>query len=88
MNFISSADIGHFLTFVVDRSTHIGCGMTKFIKDGGWKTHLIACNYASASISGYQIYRAGPTASACTTGINSDYPGLCSENEMVDANSF
>jgi Cysteine-rich secretory protein family len=87
-NFVYSADIGHFLTFVIDRSTHIGCAMTKFIKDGSWKTYLFACNYASASIAGYQIYRPGQAASACITGINPEHPGLCSNNESINANIF
>lgn len=46
--------IGHFLTFSVDRSTNVGCAMTRFIKDAYWKTHYLVCNYASASISGKQ----------------------------------
>jgi hypothetical protein len=48
----STIKIGHFLTFAIDRSTHVGCAMTRFIKDVFWRTHYLVCNYASASITG------------------------------------
>ena len=82
-----SGCIGHFQAFVIDRSTQIGCGMTKFI-DRNWKSYLLTCNYASVGIYGYKVYQTGVTASGCTTGSNPEYPGLCSSSEPIDPNKY
>lgn len=62
-----------------------GCAMVKYTRSG-WKTALITCDYSSANVMNFLIYSGGKTASKCSTGVNSKYPGLCSENETVDSN--
>lgn len=84
----NNQDIGHFLAFATDRSTHIGCALTKFMKEGEWRTYLYSCNYASGNIEMLPVYRAGPTASACTYGPNPKYPGLCHQDEPIDPNQL
>lgn len=49
---------------------------------------LMACNYGVGNLIGYPIYRIdqeGSIASGCTSGINPEYPGLCSVDEVYEA---
>lgn len=77
--------IGHFTAIVTGRSTKLGCAASAF-KRGKSRYTLIVCNYAQANLSGWSTYTAGPTASACITGSDSVYPGLCTVNEPIDPN--
>lgn len=80
----SAHEIGHFCTMVIDESHAVGCASTKYITkvDGqDWKAYLTVCNYARVPVIGSTIYKSGKTASACKTGPNTKYPGLCSEKE-------
>lgn len=46
---------------------------------------LLTCNYSRGNpFKGDPVYAAGPTASACQTGTNSKYPGLCSPREKYE----
>lgn len=45
----------------------------------------MACNYGVGNLIGYPIYQEGPTASGCTSGINPEYTGLCSAEEIYEA---
>ncbi|XP_055606866.1 antigen 5 like allergen Cul n 1-like [Uranotaenia lowii] len=76
------AVIGHFTQVVKDISDRVGCGMTTW-KENGWNNLLLACNYARTNILGEATYVKGTTASKCTTGKNTQFPGLCSVKEVV-----
>lgn len=79
-----AGDIGHFTQLVHDKADRVGCALSQYIKPGGWYTTYYVCNYAETNVIGAEIYEDGPTASACKTGTNPNYPGLCSENEKYD----
>lgn len=61
----------------------MGCSIAKFSTNGDDNLKvLLACNYAVSNIKNWPIYEAGETASACQTGINPDFPALCSVEEI------
>lgn len=80
--------IGHFCQLVRDVSDAIGCASTKYItKVNGntWNAVKTTCNYAQiVPFIGHKVYESGPTASMCKTGTNTQYPGLCSKNEVYE----
>lgn len=80
--------IGHFCQIVRDVSDAIGCASTKYITEVNgqiWKAVKTTCNHAQiVPFVGNSVYVAGLTASKCKTGTNSQYPGLCSENEIYE----
>lgn len=84
---INRNDIGHFTQIVKDDAYKVGCSIAKFSNDGDRKT-LLACNYAVSNIENWPIYEEGETASACKTGINPDFPALCSVEEVYDKPYF
>ncbi|XP_055607820.1 antigen 5 like allergen Cul n 1-like [Uranotaenia lowii] len=75
--------IGHFTQIIADRADRIGCAMVQWTEKP-WVKFYLVCNYARTNVIEKAIYVAGDVASECTTGTNSDYPGLCSEEEPVD----
>lgn len=75
-------DVGHFTQVVKDDAYKVGCSIAKFSNDGGDLKTLLACNYAVSNIKNWPIYEEGETASACETGINPDFPALCSVEEI------
>lgn len=83
-NSVSGKTIGHFTVVVTDRATQVGCALSTYT-EGIWRTSLMACNYAFTNLVGAKVYKSGETASGCTTGVNSDYPALCSVNEPIKA---
>lgn len=76
--------IGHFVTMVRDSSDRIGCAMSQFVYQGIYKANYLICNYAMAFNFFFPIYDHGAIASKCQTGLNPQYPALCSENEVYD----
>lgn len=76
---------------VRDEAHAIGCAASRYTLDyegKQWNATLLTCNYSRHNPSiGDKVYVTGPTASACQTGVNPDYPGLCSEMERYDENS-
>lgn len=80
-------DIGHFTQVVKDDAYKVGCSIAKFTSGGNRKA-LLACNYAVSNIKNWPIYEEGETASACETGTNPDFPGLCSVDEVYDKPYF
>ncbi|XP_055610859.1 antigen 5 like allergen Cul n 1-like [Uranotaenia lowii] len=75
--------IGHFTQVVADRSDRIGCAIVQWTEKPFTKVYLV-CNYARTNVIGTPVYTAGQAASQCTTGANTNYPGLCSTKEKVD----
>lgn len=78
--------VGHFTQVVKDDSFKVGCSISKYSEPSyGGKKSLMACNYGVGNLQDHPIYQEGKTASACTSGMNPKYPGLCSENEVYEA---
>lgn len=77
--------IGHFTQIVNDRNVEIGCGASKY-KKGIFYYWYIACNYSSANILAYSIYKSGTSCSNCKSGCDTHYPALCSMAESIDPN--
>lgn len=48
--------------------------------DGGYKTTLLACNYASGNMGGQPVYKTGENASDCTSN-NEKYTSLCAAGD-------
>ena len=82
----SNKVISHFTQIIQGKNVAIGCGIARFTK-GGMKTELIGCNYAVSNLLNKKVYKAGPPASECNSGVNDQYPGLCSEKERIDPNN-
>lgn len=80
-------DIGHFTQVVKDDAYKVGCAIAKFTMNGD-RVALLACNYAVSNIKNWPIYEEGATASACESGTNPDYPGLCSVDEVYNKPYF
>ncbi|XP_037723395.1 antigen 5 like allergen Cul n 1 [Drosophila subpulchrella] len=80
--------IGHFTTMVNERNNRVGCAIARFTDSNGVQATLLACNYAVTNVLNNPVYRAGPAASECTTGRNSNYPNLCSPNEVYNYNQW
>lgn len=75
--------IAHFTQIVKDDAYKVGCSIAKYT-DGGGKKCLIACNYAVSNIQNWPIYDEGAPTSACQTGKNPEFAGLCSVAEVYD----
>lgn len=73
--------IGTFTPLVGDRNNKVGCGMVYQLKRR-LHSFMLVCNFASTNLVDAPVYKSGPTASGCTTGVNPAYPGLCSQNEV------
>lgn len=79
--------IGHFTAMVIDRTTHIGCGISTY-KTSEWNNnYLVACNYAATNMQGCAVYKSGLKASACSGGPDKIYNGLCKISEKIDPNN-
>ena len=71
---------------VGDRLSHIGCALVQYNErlDGyTYKVFLYTCNYSLTNIYSQPIYVRGAVASKCTTGNNTLYDGLCSDDEVI-----
>lgn len=73
---------------VRDEAHAIGCAASKYTMEyegKPWNATLLTCNYSHGNpFIGDKVYAAGPTASACQTGTNPDFAGLCSEMEQYN----
>lgn len=86
LHFISKNAIGHFTQLVWANATAVGCGATRFT-DNGVHFFDMACNYAIGNIGGKPVYLSSTNGgSGCTTGTDTTYKALCSQNEPLDAN--
>ncbi|XP_062553203.1 antigen 5 like allergen Cul n 1-like isoform X2 [Armigeres subalbatus] len=77
--------IGHFTQIVSDRTSRIGCAMVSYNRQR-FINKLLVCNYGLTNIVNQPVYVAGNSCSGCTTGCNSQYPGLCNTAENVRNN--
>lgn len=73
---------------VRDAAHAIGCAASRYTMEyegRPWNATLLTCNYSRGNpLIGDKVYESGPTASACQTGTNPDYVGLCSELEQYN----
>lgn len=77
--------MGHFTQFVQARANKIGCAASSSLTtiDGEeWRATWLACDYSFGNLVTSYVYKAGAPASACKTGRNPKYPGLCSPAEQ------
>jgi hypothetical protein len=70
---------------VTDRNTKLGCAISNS-RTQKWNTYLLACDYAATNMYGCPVYKSGSTASSCTGGADSVFPGLCKTTENIDPN--
>ena len=70
---------------VTARSTHVGCGISRYTDAAGWRRTLIACNYAAPNMQDRSIYVKGSVAASGCTAKNPLYPSLCALGEVIDA---
>lgn len=83
----SGSTIGHFTQVVTDRSIQVGCAVSRYttVTTATWRNSLMVCNYAFVNLVGERVFVTGPVASGCVTGVNSNFPALCSVNEPIRA---
>lgn len=59
-----------------DRSTHVGCAVARYTKLDGFKTTLLACNYARTNLIEEKVYESGEPGSQCVMR-DPVYTNLC-----------
>lgn len=60
-----------------DQATAVGCAVARYtLVSNGWKTTLLACNYAWTNILNVAVYTKGLPASQCAS-VDSTYTSLC-----------
>ena len=72
---------------VRDQSDAIGCAIARYT-EAKMKTYLLACNYATKNIENVMVYKTGEPLSDCITAPNSNFPGLCSDEEPINPNDM
>ncbi|XP_055549626.1 venom allergen 5.01-like [Wyeomyia smithii] len=77
--------IGHFTQIVGDRVTHLGCSLVVYY-NSPWTRQYFVCDYSLTNIIGQPVYKSGDYCSECTTGCSTEYPGLCTEKEIINSN--
>lgn len=77
----------HFTQVVRDQSNAMGCAIARYT-EGKLKTYLMACNYATTNTENVSVYKIGEPTSDCITGPNTNFPGLCSDEEPVNPNEM
>ncbi|XP_075169036.1 antigen 5 like allergen Cul n 1-like [Haematobia irritans] len=79
---------GHFTEIIVDRNIRVGCAILQYTRPDFLHVNVyhVVCNYASVYALGAPLYNVGAPGSGCITGVNPQYPALCSVNEVFDPN--
>lgn len=75
------AKSGSYLQIIKNNADRIGCSIIKYLDPRDYTCTLFGCNYNAGNVVGIPTYNVGPSASLCTTGPNTAFPGLCSVNE-------
>uniref|UniRef100_A0A1I8MZI0 Venom allergen-1 n=1 Tax=Musca domestica TaxID=7370 RepID=A0A1I8MZI0_MUSDO len=82
--------IGHFTALMGERNIAVGCAASTYSTPGvGYKTFLVACNYATTNMLGKPIYTGcSKAAASCKAGKNPKYPNLCAPQEVYNVNKW
>lgn len=78
-------EVLHFTQYLQARANKIGCAVSSSLKEIGerdWRVTWLACNYSFGNLKTFPVYKSGAPASACKTGPNPKYSGLCSPAEQ------
>ncbi|XP_037033568.1 antigen 5 like allergen Cul n 1-like [Bradysia coprophila] len=73
---------GHFTQVVMANSAKLGCAVSSY-GDTGYRSGLLACNYAQTNMITWPVYTTGEPCSGCKSGCSATYPGLCNASEVV-----
>lgn len=80
-SFHTVQDSGHFTQLIWAKTTHVGCGKTRFkIKEEDWYRTLYTCNYGPmGNVIQSRVYEKGRPCSLCPnrTSCSPSVPGLC-----------
>uniref|UniRef100_D1FPS5 Venom allergen-1 n=1 Tax=Simulium nigrimanum TaxID=683695 RepID=D1FPS5_SIMNI len=81
--------IGHFTQLVSDRTTRVGCAISRYTEwstkyNRDMKTLLLACDYSFTNIWEKHVYEEGTAGSGCKSGKHPVYKGLCNTSENVN----
>lgn len=79
--------IPHFLELVNAKADQVGCSISQYVDSDGQKTYM-SCNYSFTIVEGFSMYKSGRATSECKTGINAQFPSLCSPKEHIDPNDI
>lgn len=78
--------MGRFTMMVNDKSSAVGCGMVKFMKDDLNHVYFI-CDYSNnPNEVDKRVYEIGPSCSNCLTGCNRFLSAMCGPDEKIDPN--
>lgn len=83
----SGGEIGHFTQIINNKSSQLGCSVSKWRGNEGATTYLV-CNYGLTNIDTQKIYTLGKAASKCTAGVSATYPSLCNPSECDSLKPF
>uniref|UniRef100_A0AAG5D352 Venom allergen-1 n=1 Tax=Anopheles atroparvus TaxID=41427 RepID=A0AAG5D352_ANOAO len=75
--------IGHFTQMASDQTNKIGCAL-QYWKVNSMETYYLVCDYSVTNIIDRAVYKRGTVGSACNTGINPLFAGLCNESEIIN----
>lgn len=78
--------MGRFTMMINDKSSAIGCGMVKFVKDDLNHVYFI-CDYSNnPNDVDKRVYETGPSCSNCVTGCHRILTAMCGPDEKIDPN--
>lgn len=89
LHFSNGEMIGHFTQMVKSDANRVGCAITSFVNPYNSLesfNYYLVCNYNLENIEEKPTYYVGSPCSACRSGCSTEYPGLCSRNEITKVN--
>ncbi|EDW47634.1 GM20332 [Drosophila sechellia] len=81
--------VGHYMPLIQDHGSRMGCGLRVKGRDEKESNIVLLCHFSRASVNNLIPYEEGQIAGGkCASGSSQMYQFLCSEDEVVDANSL
>ncbi|EDV56248.2 venom allergen 5 [Drosophila erecta] len=81
--------VGHYLPLIQDHGSRMGCGLRVKGRTNEKSNVILLCHFSRASVNNLVPYEEGHIpGEKCVTGPSQMYQFLCSEEEIVDANSM